>query len=117
VNLIKASAVAAQLGISARKVYELAGDPLPCYRIGGSVRFDQADVDAYVESCRAMPRPKGSAIRLRSVDLLVSAPDGESALTKQFRALGITPRTATPSGSKRPKPQPKGGSVSVRPSR
>ena len=41
-----ADQVAATLGISARKVYDLAAPagPLPCTRIGRRVVFDEADV-------------------------------------------------------------------------
>ena len=41
-----ADQVAATLGISARKVYDLAAPagPLPCTRIGRRVVFDEADI-------------------------------------------------------------------------
>ena len=50
--------VAEQLGLTWKTVYrrELDGD-LPHYKIGGSVRFKQSDVDAYIESCRREPEP------------------------------------------------------------
>lgn len=54
--------VAAMLKISHRHIYELAnlrtkaGDvrkhPLPCYRLGAAVRFDRAEVEQWVSTCR-----------------------------------------------------------------
>jgi excisionase family DNA binding protein len=49
--MLTAKAVAQQLGISQKAVYDLAAARLlACYRLGvggGAVRFAQADVDAY----------------------------------------------------------------------
>lgn len=41
--------VAALLNISARQVYKLAsGGNIPCFRIGGSVRFDPSEFAAWL---------------------------------------------------------------------
>ena len=48
--------LADKLGVSVSLVYELvAKRRIPCYRIGtgrGTIRFDEADVAAYLQSCR-----------------------------------------------------------------
>lgn len=59
--MLTAAQVAAQLGLSARAVYDLAkSGALACYRLGvgrGAVRFDAADVEAYRSACRDRPPP------------------------------------------------------------
>ena len=51
---ITAREAAARLGLSSRKLYELAASgKLACYRFGGAVRFDRADLEAYRASCRS----------------------------------------------------------------
>lgn len=56
--MLTAQAVADQLGLSTRAVYDLAeSGALACYRLGvgrRAVRFDQQDVDAYKASCRSI---------------------------------------------------------------
>ena len=51
-NVTEASKI---LGVSPRKVYAMAAPagPIPCYRIGKRVIFDQSDVIGYKESCRS----------------------------------------------------------------
>lgn len=52
-TMLTARDVADQLRISARKVYALAASGhLASHRFGSAVRFSQADVDTYVQSCR-----------------------------------------------------------------
>jgi excisionase family DNA binding protein len=52
---------AAQIGISPAAVYELCDAGLIAYRRvgakGGRIRFDQADVDAYLAATRVEPSP------------------------------------------------------------
>ena len=54
--------LAEQLGVSTALVYQLvAQGRLACYRIGlgrGAIRFAEADVFAYLESCRSDPEPR-----------------------------------------------------------
>lgn len=55
--LLRARDVAERLSISASAVYRLAETgELPCVRIGGAVRFEQADVDRYIERNRTPVR-------------------------------------------------------------
>ena len=44
---------AEKIGISASKLYQLiAARAITHYRVGGKILFSQADVDAYLASCR-----------------------------------------------------------------
>lgn len=76
------------LGVSARQVYDLAAPagPIPCYRIGGRVVFERAEVEAYLQSCRCVAAPKRETVRLTSTRI---PGRGESALEKIFREAGI----------------------------
>ena len=48
---LKAKQAGVFLGLSARKLYELAASgELACYRFGGAVRFELADLEAYKAS-------------------------------------------------------------------
>ncbi len=40
------------LQISRSKAYELSGDEIPVYRIGGALRFREDDIQEYLEGCR-----------------------------------------------------------------
>lgn len=53
-KLLTVKEVAARLTISESSVYRLlkAGD-LPSIKIGGALRFDEQDVEAYIERCKA----------------------------------------------------------------
>jgi excisionase family DNA binding protein len=76
------------LGVSARQVYDLAAPagPIPCYRIGGRVVFERAEVEAYLQSCRCVQRARSTATKLTSTRI----PDrGESALEKYARENGL----------------------------
>lgn len=56
--MLTASQAAAVLGLSTRKVYDLAASGrLPCYRVGREVVFDAAAVEQYKASCRVEPTP------------------------------------------------------------
>lgn len=60
-NVIEASKI---LGVSPRKVYAMAAPsgPIPCYRIGKRVIFDQSDVMEYKASCRSIKIKNESTI-------------------------------------------------------
>jgi excisionase family DNA binding protein len=90
--MLAAAQVAEQLGISARKVYDLhaAGD-LRGYRFGRAVRFEQMEVDAYVAQCRT-PLPPVMQASMRSEKLHVVLPGTESELQRAFRIAGLKPR-------------------------
>lgn len=55
-TLLNVAEVAKRLGVSAALVYQLVADGrLACYRIGlrrGAIRFAEADVERYLQSCR-----------------------------------------------------------------
>ena len=64
--------VATKLGVSSALIYALVAEgKLVCYRIGlgrGAIRFNDADVDAYLASCRVegeerMPCPPSPRLK------------------------------------------------------
>jgi excisionase family DNA binding protein len=93
--MITTKQVAAMLGLSRSKVYELAGSAkLTSYRFDGVLRFKLCDVEAFVEASRVVRPPALTPKQSpRAVWLKAPPVDGESDLQKQFRALGIKPRT------------------------
>lgn len=95
-TLMRVKEAAAVLGVSIRTVYELAapGGPIPCYRIGRTLSFARADLEAHLQSCRHEPVPKPVATLGQTTRRLkASDPLGESDLVKLFRSHGITPKT------------------------
>lgn len=93
--MLTARQVAGMLGLSSRKVYELAGSAkLPSYRFDRALRFKLSDVEAFVEASRVVRPPTLKPKQpLRTVWLKAPPANGESELEKSFRALGIKPRT------------------------
>jgi excisionase family DNA binding protein len=92
--MLTAKQVADMLGLSRSKVYDLANrSVLPSYRFDGALRFDEADVAAFKAACRVAPAtmPKVK-LPLRTITLKASDTNGESDLTKYFRAHGLKPR-------------------------
>lgn len=68
-RLLTAAQVAERLGVTERYVWRLGrqGD-LPRIPVGAKyVRFDEADVDAYIEHQRNGSRPAAAPIRLEAV--------------------------------------------------
>jgi excisionase family DNA binding protein len=95
-TLIAVQAAADSLGVSRRTMYELAAPagPIPCYRIGRTVRFQQDDIEAYKQSRRCEPvRATGPRYSLAVVRLKASSPTGESELEKFFRKAGLKVKT------------------------
>ncbi len=95
-NLLTARQVAEQLAVSQRFVYDLAarGD-LPSVRMGAVLRFDQADVEAFVEASKVPAAVKPSAAnagRPATVRLNASEPDQLAC----FRRAGVKPRLEKP---------------------
>jgi excisionase family DNA binding protein len=87
--LITAAAVARQLGIATRTVYDLAqSGRLASYRpTPGALRFDPSDVAAYKASCR------------REAKVTIDPPHRVTlhpALDDIFRSQGITPKLVPP---------------------
>ena len=95
---LKASEVAAMLGISKRLVYDLAarGD-LPSHRLGDAVRFDISDVESYKTKCRSVGTPVTNAGALSSTASLKVV---GTELAAFFRKAGVRPRP-TPSTAKK----------------
>jgi excisionase family DNA binding protein len=84
---------AALLGIAPRTMYSLAAPagPLPCYRVGRALRFEQTDVFGYKEQCRCVPVQRVKAPSPRTFTIRASSPEG-SELREAFRKLGVKPR-------------------------
>lgn len=56
IQWLSTAAAAKRLGITTRTLYRfIDGDDLPAYRFGRVIRLKQADVDAFIESCRIEP--------------------------------------------------------------
>lgn len=73
--MLTAKQVALMLGLSSRKVYELArSKAIPSFRFGDAVRFDPADVETYRTSCRSTGTNQTNA--------------GVSSLTESFKVAG-----------------------------
>ena len=83
---LTAKQAAQELGLSARKLYELAASgKLACYRFDGAVRFDSADLETYKTSCRLPATTQANGC----INLTASYPvPGESALTAYFQKAG-----------------------------
>jgi len=83
--------VAATLGVSARMVYGIAAPagPLPCYRVGRTVRFDPADVEEYKQRYRSTEIQQRVAGAMSSIAVSVG---DEPELLKFFRRAGVRPR-------------------------
>ena len=93
-SLLTARQVAEQLAVSQRFVYDLAarGD-LPVIRLGAVLRFDQADVEAFVQASRVPAAVKPSAANAgRAATVRPSAPD----IMTCFRRAGVKPRLEKP---------------------
>ena len=90
--MLSAAQVAALLGLSARKVYDLAASgEIASYRFGDAIRFEPADVDAYKASCKVVVRPVVVSVP-RSTPLRVSLPGDRDDYERSMLRLGITPR-------------------------
>ena len=59
-RLLDAAAIAERLGVPKSWVLESArSGAMPCVRLGRYVRFDLADVEAWIASCKRPGRPIG----------------------------------------------------------
>lgn len=98
--MLTAEEAAKLLGISKRTIYELAAPagPIPCYRMGRTVRFERTDLDEYAKSCR-YTSTKTSHVGV--LNLTASSPEGESGLLKLFRKAGLDPKRKPTSKKKR----------------
>ena len=94
---INAKAAAQVLGLSARKLYDLAKTgQLASYKFGGAVRFDLADIEIYKTSCRL---PVITPVN-GSISLTASLPGQDSELTEFFRQDGRKSKRTNLIGSK-----------------
>jgi excisionase family DNA binding protein len=91
--MLNAAAVALQLGISRRAVYDLAKrGHLACHRLGvggGAVRFAPDDIEAYLQSCRSAGTPETSAGATNST---VSLRAADTDLAGYFQKAGVKPK-------------------------
>ena len=86
-GLLTANEVAVLLNLSQTKIYELARTgELPHYRFGSSVRFNQQEVQDYIQSCKSAATVRRTAA---ISNLKVSIKAKESGLEGAFQALGI----------------------------
>lgn len=110
-TLLTAAQVATQLAVSRRMVYDLVGSgTLPVVRIGGALRFDPNDIEAFVAACRVPARTK-PATRIGVMVPTTRLEDGHAGLVAMFRRAGVTPRTdpsAPVRQGRRPKARPGG---------
>lgn len=60
-DVLDVPALAAILGCSHRRVYELAGRDVPGWKVGRAWRFDRRDVDAFLKRQKQLEasRPRG----------------------------------------------------------
>lgn len=92
--LINAKRVGELLGIKARTVYDLTySGRLACYRIGGAVRFDPADVEAFKVSCRVDARSAADRQSNRGASTVaLSLRDPDAELARYFERHGLKRR-------------------------
>ncbi len=100
--LITAAEVARLLGIKARTVYDIAySGRLTCYRIGGAVRFDPVDVEAFKQSCRVDARhPTPQRPSRAGVNLTGLLADPHTDLLRFFESRGVRVRAAPVTAAK-----------------
>ena len=102
--MLNAAQTGARLGLSARKVYDLAASGrLASYRFDGSIRFDPADVEIYVTSCRSR---SVRATNAGSISLTASLPVRGSGLTAYFQKAGLGSKLTSSTASNRPDSTP-----------
>lgn len=104
---IAAKDAASILGVSERMIYDLAapGGPIPCYRFGRRITFDESDIQEYKQSCRSAVINRAVRSSLSST-ALSAAP--ASALESAFRKLGVQPKlTNTTAKNPRASTQPR----------
>ncbi len=63
-KLLTVKEVAQMLSFSKTKVYGMAGKELRCYKIGGAIRFSEAQVMEYLSSCEIEQEPSPRRVRV-----------------------------------------------------
>ena len=73
-RLMKKDAVCERLNISRRTLERLISDrSIPCYRIGGQIRFKPEEIEAYICACRARPSAPAKPAPRRTLSRQVQA--------------------------------------------
>jgi hypothetical protein len=90
IDTISAETASRILGVSVRLLYDLSAPrgPIPCFRVGRRIVFNETDVRDYLQSCRSVEIKRTVVSCLNST---VSYPRDESELEKLFRKDGIAP--------------------------
>ncbi len=93
-RLLTARQVAEELAVSQSMVYALAArGEIPAVRIGTALRFEPADVEAFVQASKIPAAVKPSAANAgRPANVRPSAPD----IMDCFRRAGVKPRLEKP---------------------
>lgn len=90
---------ALMLGLSKRKLYELAQSrKIACYRFGSSIRFDIEDLEVYKTSCRLPATVQATG----TINLTASLPVRGSELTAFFLRAGRKNKPTNMTASKAP---------------
>jgi excisionase family DNA binding protein len=112
--VLTAAQVASQLGLSKRKVYDLARTgELVSYRFGDAVRFDPDDVERYKAACRSNGTSATSAGGGSSAAVWRASATG---IVDYFRRAGVEPKL-TPSTVPKPLASPQLRLASTKPTR
>jgi excisionase family DNA binding protein len=91
--MLSVKQAAARLGVSASLVYELvASGTLPCYRLGkrhrrGTIRFAEADLQAFLARCRVAPEASADEPTLPA-----TRPGAGEVLRRQDRFVFLPPQ-------------------------
>jgi excisionase family DNA binding protein len=97
--LLTVKDIATRLQVKEKTVYAWASQRrIPCVKIGSVLRFDEADIEQWLESCRVVSRPLYPVSRkqrprpLRNVDVLIErakravyTDGGETSIASPFR--------------------------------
>lgn len=84
--MLTAAQVAERLNVSRRHVYDLISQgAFPIHRFGSAVRVDEADLEAYIASCRVVVRPIPTGSFGSPQELVASDPE---EWLRNFRASG-----------------------------
>ncbi len=96
--MLTAKQVAPLLGLSSRKVYELArAGSLPSFRFDDAVRFDPADVETYRTSCRSTgTNPTNAGASSSTASFKVAGTDFRDFCRK----AGLKPKLTSTTGEK-----------------
>ena len=97
--LLTVKDIATRLQVKEKTVYAWASQRrIPCVKIGSVLRFDEADIEQWLESCRVVNQPPPHVCRkqrlrpVSNVDALIECakravytPTGETSIASPFR--------------------------------